>query len=93
MSETRTASFIPKSLFTEGFLNDPYPIYRRFLAEGPVHYLELGSRGGWVSQLLRLLNRCSRCETFRNGYRFGGCLRYAALRIRQVSGRFAKENT
>ena len=36
-----------KTLFTEGFLQDPYPIYQRFLEEGPIHYVDWGP-GIWA---------------------------------------------
>lgn len=36
-----------KTLFTEGFLQDPYPIYQRFLEEGPIHYVDWGP-GMWA---------------------------------------------
>ena len=36
-----------KTLFTEGFLQDPYPIYQRFLEEGPIHYVDSGP-GIWA---------------------------------------------
>jgi hypothetical protein len=39
MPEART-SVTPKPLFVEGFLGNPYPIYRRFLNEGPIHYID-----------------------------------------------------
>jgi len=36
-----------KPLLTEGFLQDPYPIYQRFLVEGPIHYVDWGA-GIWA---------------------------------------------
>jgi cytochrome P450 len=33
----------PKTILVEGFLQDPYPTYRRFQAEGPIHFTALGS--------------------------------------------------
>ena len=38
---------IKKTLFTEGFLQDPYPTYQRFLKEGHVHYVNYGA-GAWA---------------------------------------------
>ncbi len=38
---------IKKTLFTEGFLQDPYPIYQRFLEAGPIHYVDWGP-GIWA---------------------------------------------
>jgi cytochrome P450 len=46
MSSTQTTP-AKKTLFTEGFLQDPYPIYQRFLEEGPIHYLDW-STGIWA---------------------------------------------
>jgi cytochrome P450 len=36
-----------KTLFTEEFLQDPYPAYHRFLEEGRIHYLDYGT-GVWA---------------------------------------------
>src|SRR5262249_36741351 len=44
----KTVSVIPKPLFVEGFLDNPYPIYRRFLNEGPIHYIDYARRGVWA---------------------------------------------
>ena len=38
---------VKKTLFTEGFLQDPYPVYERFLKEGPIHYVDWGA-GIWA---------------------------------------------
>ena len=46
MCSTQAAP-VKKTLFTEGFLQDPYPIYERFLKEGPVHYVDWGT-GIWA---------------------------------------------
>jgi len=46
MSETSTRAVTPKMLFTEAFLNDPYPAYKSLLDEGSVHYLNYGP-GTW----------------------------------------------
>ena len=46
MSSTQAAP-VKKTLFTEGFLQDPYPIYERFLKEGPIHYVDWGG-GIWA---------------------------------------------
>ena len=48
MPEAQTVSVIPKALFVEGFLDNPYPIYRRFLNEGPIHYIDYARRGVWA---------------------------------------------
>jgi cytochrome P450 len=45
MSSTQPAP-VKKTLFTEGFLQDPYPAYSRFLEEGRIHYLDYGA-GNW----------------------------------------------
>jgi cytochrome P450 len=47
MSETRTGALTPKALFGEVLLSDPYPIYRRFLSEGPIHYVNY-KNGAWA---------------------------------------------
>jgi cytochrome P450 len=47
MSEAQTVALTPKSLFGESLWNDPYPVYRRFLAEGPIHYVNY-KNGGWA---------------------------------------------
>src|SRR5262249_4386752 len=39
MSSPQTSP-VKKTLFSEGFLQDPYPIYRRFLEDGPIHYVD-----------------------------------------------------
>jgi len=44
---TTQPSAAKKTLFTEGFLQDPYPIYQRFLEEGPIHYVDWGP-GMWA---------------------------------------------
>lgn len=36
------AALHPKPLFSEAFLQDPYSFYRRFLAEGPMHFVDYG---------------------------------------------------
>ena len=37
------------ALFTEGFLEDPFPVYRRFLSEGSIHHLDWGGgRNFWT---------------------------------------------
>lgn len=41
MSATYPTSSRP-ALFTEGFLEDPYPVYRHFLSEGGIHHLDWG---------------------------------------------------
>ena len=46
MSATRPTRS-KKPLFTEGFLQDPYPVYQRFLEEGPIHYVDW-SAGVWA---------------------------------------------
>lgn len=46
MSSTQAAP-VKKTLFTEGFLQDPYPVYERFLKEGPIHYVDWGA-GIWA---------------------------------------------
>lgn len=46
MSSAQAAP-VKKTLFTEGFLQDPYPIYERFLKEGPIHYVDWGA-GIWA---------------------------------------------
>jgi cytochrome P450 len=38
---------VKKTLFTEGFLQDPYPVYERFLKQGPIHYVDWGP-GIWA---------------------------------------------
>jgi cytochrome P450 len=47
MSEGQTVALTPKSFFEQALLNDPYPIYRRFLAEGPMHYVNY-KNGAWA---------------------------------------------
>jgi cytochrome P450 len=37
-----------KALFSEGFQQNPYPAYERFLEEGPIHYLDWGN-GMWAA--------------------------------------------
>src|SRR5216683_214006 len=46
MSSTQPTP-VKKTLFTEGFLQDPYPIYQHFLEEGPIHYVDWGT-GIWA---------------------------------------------
>ena len=46
MSEAQAAP-ATKTLFTAEFLQDPYPVYRRFLEEGRVHYVDYGG-GMWA---------------------------------------------
>jgi cytochrome P450 len=46
MSSTQPSP-VKKALFTEGFLQDPYPVYQRFLEEGPIHYVDWGT-GIWA---------------------------------------------
>jgi len=46
MSSTQPTP-VKKTLFTEGFLQDPYPIYQRFLEDGPIHYVDWGA-GIWA---------------------------------------------
>jgi cytochrome P450 len=36
------AARVPKPIFADGFLENPYPTYRRFLDEGPLHFVALG---------------------------------------------------
>jgi len=43
-----TASKSPKRLVTAGFLEDPYPTYRRFLNEGSLHYLDFLGKNVWT---------------------------------------------
>lgn len=40
MPQTRTTP-VAKTLFSEGFLQNPYPAYRRFLEDGPIHYVDM----------------------------------------------------
>lgn len=47
MSETVTA-LSAKPFLTEGFFENPYPTYKRFLQEGPIHYLDFRGRGIWA---------------------------------------------
>jgi cytochrome P450 len=35
-----------KTLFTEALLENPYPIYQRFLEQGPIHYIDRGPGPG-----------------------------------------------
>ncbi len=37
---------VKKTLFTEALLQNPYPIYQRFLEEGPIHYIDRGPGPG-----------------------------------------------
>jgi len=46
MSSPQSAP-VKKTLFTEGFLQDPYPTYQRFLEEGRIHYVDYGA-GAWA---------------------------------------------
>ena len=46
MSSTQPAP-VKKTLFTEGFLQDPYPTYQHFLEEGHIHYVDCGA-GAWA---------------------------------------------
>jgi cytochrome P450 len=41
------STYPKKTLFTEGFQQNPYPAYRRLLEEAPVHYLDWGN-GLWA---------------------------------------------
>lgn len=45
MSEARSTP-VRKVLFTEEFVQDPYPTYRRLLEEGPLHFVDV-SGGMW----------------------------------------------
>ena len=47
MSDARTAALTPKPFLGEALLNDPYPIYRRFLDEGPMHFVNY-KNGAWA---------------------------------------------
>jgi cytochrome P450 len=44
------AAPIRKVLFTEEFVQDPYPTFRRLLEEGPLHFVDMSSRmwGVWA---------------------------------------------
>jgi hypothetical protein len=44
MSESRSTP-VRKVLFTEEFIQDPYPTYHRLLEEGPLHLVDVS--GGW----------------------------------------------
>ena len=46
MSEGQMAP-VTETLFTEEFLRDPYPAYRRFLEDGRMHYVDYGG-GMWA---------------------------------------------
>ena len=46
MSETRRAP-IARTLFHEGFLQNPYPIYKQLQDEGEIHYINYGA-GMWA---------------------------------------------
>ena len=37
-----------QTLFHDGFLEDPYPTYRRFLEAGRIHKLDWGGRNLWT---------------------------------------------
>jgi len=45
MSE-KPANPVRKALFTDEFVQDPYPTYRRLLEEGPLHFVDVGG-GMW----------------------------------------------
>lgn len=47
MAEAQTVPVTPKPLFVDGFLHDPYPIYRQFLQKGPIHFVDY-KRGMWA---------------------------------------------
>ncbi len=47
MSEAQTAALAPKPFLGEALLHDPYPIYRRFLDEGPMHFVNY-KNGAWA---------------------------------------------
>jgi len=42
------STFAKKVLFSEGFQQNPYPAYQRFLEEGPIHYIDWGN-GMWAA--------------------------------------------
>jgi cytochrome P450 len=42
MTSAETTARVPKPILVDGFLNDPYPTYRRFLEEGPIHFVGMG---------------------------------------------------
>lgn len=46
MSTAQPTPVTRKTLFTEALIQDPYPIYRRFREEGPLHYIDRGSGPG-----------------------------------------------
>lgn len=48
MAEARTIPIAPKCFFVQELLDDPYPIYRRFLGEGSAHFLSYGQEGLWA---------------------------------------------
>lgn len=56
---TEKSISVPKPILGEGFLMDPYPTYKKFLEEGPIHLLAIGAgiHGAFsysmVSSLLR----------------------------------------
>ena len=48
---------VAETLFTEEFLHDPYPAYRRFLEDGRMHYVDYG--GGMLAVFKHA--ECSSC--------------------------------
>jgi cytochrome P450 len=40
--QTETSAVAPKPIFGKEFLDDPYPVYQKFLEEGPIHFLDVG---------------------------------------------------
>ena len=48
MPNTLVAPSTAKPFLTEKFLDNPYSTYKRFLLEGPIHYLDFRGRGVWT---------------------------------------------
>ena len=48
MSEALTALSTAKPFLTEGLFENPYPTYKRFLEEGPIHCLDFQGRVFWA---------------------------------------------
>ena len=48
MSQTTVGTATAKPFFSDGFFENPYPIYKRFLEEGPIHYLDFNGRKLWT---------------------------------------------
>ena len=60
---------VPKPIFADGFLDNPYPTYSRFLGEGPIHLIAIGPgyQAAFSYSLVSLLLKDPRFSSKRAG--------------------------